>query len=392
MSTRPLTVAWFSFFPVEWLPDAPAPVRDLPRKHPTPWLRVLLDELGKQPNLRLHIIALRKHYPHHFTFTRGNAVFHLIKPPPWLRAPSLFYVDTLLIRRALRTIQPEVVHAIGTEYGASLVATRLAYPAVITVQGILTLIERSFRASPYERAAAWMERWALRRARLVTAESRFSSGWLRREFPGLDVRHVEVVTDWCFHQVPRRPQLHPRRFLFVADLGYRKGGDVALEALRLLANEMPWELVVVGMADAELLARFRAVAGPDVSKRVTFRQNLSSEQLADELSQAAVMLCPTRLDTGPTAVKSAVVAGVPVVASDVGGVPDYVVPGKNGFLFPVGDVQGCVEAIRAAMHHPLMGQGLVDADTLAAKREYLSPARMAGAFLALYRELAGRSG
>ena len=41
-------------------------------------------------------------------------------------------VDTVLIRRALRAIKPDVVHAWGTEQGAALVANRLGYPRVAT--------------------------------------------------------------------------------------------------------------------------------------------------------------------------------------------------------------------------------------------------------------------
>ncbi|HUA68267.1 MAG TPA: hypothetical protein VMA13_06940 [Candidatus Saccharimonadales bacterium] len=40
----PLTVAWISQFPVEWLPDAPESVRRLPREHPSSWQRVLLGQ------------------------------------------------------------------------------------------------------------------------------------------------------------------------------------------------------------------------------------------------------------------------------------------------------------------------------------------------------------
>jgi len=42
-----------------------------------------------------------------------------------MRAATLHWVDTLLIRRALRQIQPDLVHAWGNERGAALVATRL---------------------------------------------------------------------------------------------------------------------------------------------------------------------------------------------------------------------------------------------------------------------------
>ncbi len=55
----PLTVAWISDFPIEWLPDAPAAVSHLPRRHPAMWEMVLLGEFERNPALQLHVIALR---------------------------------------------------------------------------------------------------------------------------------------------------------------------------------------------------------------------------------------------------------------------------------------------------------------------------------------------
>jgi len=80
-----------------------------------------------------------------------------------------------------------------------------------------------------------------------------------------------------------------------------------------------------------------------------------------------------------------------VVAADIGGIPDYVVPGKNGLLFPVGDLEAFIQAVRTASMHPLFSHGAVEPETLHQEREYLSPALMAKKFLAAY-EAAVRAG
>ena len=102
------------------------------------------------------------------------------------------------------------------------------------------------------------------------------------------------------------------------------------------------------------------------------------------------MVCPTRADTGPLAVKEAVMAGVPVVASAIGGVPDYVEPGENGLLFAPGDVTQCADALRAACQHPFFGRGLVEPSVLARKREALSAARMGRSFFEAYQDVCGQ--
>jgi glycosyltransferase involved in cell wall biosynthesis len=103
-----------------------------------------------------------------------------------------------------------------------------------------------------------------------------------------------------------------------------------------------------------------------------------------------MLLFPTRADTSPNSVKEAVVAGVPVVASAVGGITDYVFSGRNGILFAPGNVEECTHAIRAACQHPQFGRGQVDAATLAQVCDYLLPRRMGEGFLKIYQALAFR--
>jgi len=125
--------------------------------------------------------------------------------------------------------------------------------------------------------------------------------------------------------------------------------------------------------------------------RIVLRQDLTPTQVAEDMANATMMLFPTRADTSPNSVKEAVVAGVPVVASGVGGVVDYVKSGHNGVIFPPGDLGQFVAAIRTAAEHPLFGQGNVEQDTLEQMRAYLSPRVMAEQFLAAYESLADKS-
>ena len=127
----------------------------------------------------------------------------------------------------------------------------------------------------------------------------------------------------------------------------------------------------------------RSVSAP-TWERVEFKHHLLPHEVAAELATPTMLLMPTRADTSPNAVKEAVVAGLPVVAASVGGIPDYVKHGKNGLLFPPGDLEAFIQAIRSACAHPLFGRGQVEPETLATERDYLSPELMAKKFLAAY--------
>ena len=66
---------------------------------------------------------------------------------------------------------------------------------------------------------------------------------------------------------------------------------------------------------------------------------LKHEEVLRYCSAADVFVCPTKADNLPYTVLEALAAGTPVVASDVGGIPEMVVSGKNGYVVRVGDVE-----------------------------------------------------
>lgn len=391
MQQKPMTVAWFSFFPVEWLPGVPEEVKRLPRLHPASWQRVLLGELEKVPGLRLHIVVLRKHFERDLIFERNGVTFHLVKTRGGLRAPSFYWLDTFLIRRVLRDVKPDVVHAWGTEQGAALVAERLGYPRVMTVQGLISWYGTVSPPSLHDRVAAFLERHTMNRVPLVTTEARFSVQYIRQHYPRPRVEQVEHAPDWVFHRVERQPQTDPVRFIFVGAMDHRKGGDLLLRALDELKDEMPFELVAVGKPREPLLRALQSVASPALWSRITFKEDLVHQEVARELRTATMMICTSRADVSPNAVKEAVVAGVPVIGSAVGGIPDYVFPGQNGLLFRPGNLAELIESIRAALKHPLFRQGRVEPETLEKTRAYLSPELMGKRFMEIY-ELAREQG
>src|SRR5213593_2483162 len=327
-----MTVAWISDYPIEWMPDPPRELRGAPRQHPATWMPVLLGELQQCSALKLHVIVLRKTAPRDFEFQRGGVVFHVIKTRAGQRAPSLFWADTVLIRRVLKRLKPDLVHAWGTERGAALVASRLEWPSVVTMQGLLSWYAELIPLNLHERFVALLELISLRRARVVTTESSFAVNYLRQRFPRLQVRQAEHAPHWLFHRLERRPQTAPVRFIAVGTVDYRKGSDLLLRALGRLVSELRFELTVVGAPNAALLAALRAELPAALWERIQFKTHLSPSQVAEELATATISVLPTRADTSPNAVKEAVVAGVPVVSTRIGGVVDYLIDRENGLL------------------------------------------------------------
>lgn len=378
--TRRLKVAWITYFPVEWLPDLPPELQTLPKLHPASWQRVLWEEFLQEEKLDLHVVVLRNHFPTSMRFRRGNTTFHCVKTLPGARAPLLFWMDTVLVARVLKEIRPDLVHAWGTEFGAAAIAGRLGYPALVTMQGILTWYGSVFPLNSHAKLARLIEPSSLRKAHVVTCESSFGMSYLAERYPHLKLLQVEHAPDPIFSKVVRRPQLEPIRILCVGAFVSWKGVYVVMEALAGLVVGLDFELIWVGSGNVELETELRQKTGEALWERVTIKHGLKASEVAEEMSKATIFLHAALADNSPNAVKEAVVAGVPVVATNTGGIPDYVFPEQNGYLFESGNAGDCREKLKQALAHPLFSRGQVEEKALGRVRDYLSARMMAEKF------------
>lgn len=130
--------------------------------------------------------------------------------------------------------------------------------------------------------------------------------------------------------------------LTVARLGPEKGHAALLAAAEQLGPSCPIRFLLVGGGElrGELEARVRAARLGD---RVTL---LGHRDDVPELLRAADLFAlPSRWEGRPLALMEAYAAGLPIVATDVGGVRDMVLPGR-GILVPADDVDALADAIR----------------------------------------------
>jgi glycosyltransferase involved in cell wall biosynthesis len=135
------------------------------------------------------------------------------------------------------------------------------------------------------------------------------------------------------------------RFLFVGRHVYQKGIDVLLEAAararREIGDRFVLELAGDGPLRSELGRKARNLALSDV---VRFLGSLTRPELVEAYGRATAFVLPSRFEGFPVAILEAWAAGLPVIATSVGGIPDLCNAG-NAVLVPPDDP----EALAAAM-------------------------------------------
>jgi glycosyltransferase involved in cell wall biosynthesis len=161
-----------------------------------------------------------------------------------------------------------------------------------------------------------------------------------------------------------------------------KGLEVFLDAAALLAPARP-ETRFALFGDGPLAPALRAHAhGLGLNGAVSFPGRVPAR---GALARLAVLVVPSYMENAPLAVLEAMTAGVPVVASRVGGVPELAPPG-TALLVPPGDPAQLAEAIGRLLDDP----GLARAQIAAARRHVEAtggaPAMVART-LALYETL-----
>jgi len=271
-------------------------------------------------------------------------------------------VTLFKLYRLMRRQKPHIVHTHTATAGLlGRLAARLAGVPVI-VHTFHGHVLRGYFGPILSEGLVWMERFLARLSdRIVTV-----SEGQRRELAGYGVAPLEKITvvplgfelESLLACESHRGEL--RRELGLADdnklvgivarLVPIKNHRLFLQAAQVVAEAVPQaRFLVVG--DGELREELEAYAcdlGLDGKILFTgWRRDLA--RLYADLDVVAL----TSINEGtPVSLIEALAAGVPVVATAVGGVPDVVVEGGTGYLVEVGDVKGMAAAIIELLRNP----------------------------------------
>lgn len=253
-------------------------------------------------------------------------------------------------RQALRSAEYDVA-LFNTQVPAAL-AGRLVHRRPYLVATDITPRQYDAMAALYNHRADrsgliaawkhWLNARLFQRAAWVLPWSRWARESLVREY-GVQPERVRVIppgidlTRWQ-PRTARTPG--PFRVLFVGGDFDRKGGPILLAALRRIKT--PVEAHIVTRSAIE------PAAGMYVYRNLT----PNASQLIELCQQADVLVFPTQAEAFGIAAVEAIACGVPVIATPVGGLPDIVQDGSNGFLVPPADPAALAARLQLLIEQP----------------------------------------
>lgn len=131
--------------------------------------------------------------------------------------------------------------------------------------------------------------------------------------------------------------------IFVGRLSVDKGCDCLLRACKILAKQgESFKLYLVGNGNRKYFLDMAIKFG--LKDRVFFTG--FQRDFASLLVKSDIFVLPSRGEGLPISILEAMAYGLPIIATKVGGIPELIDEGKNGFLIPSGDAISLADAIR----------------------------------------------
>ena len=389
MPRRPLKVAFIAHYPAcALLPREEVKPQYRNGEHPAPWVQLMADALARRDRVDVLIAVDSRAVTREHRIVRESATYLFTPKREPIRTDPFhgFRPAIARLRPHLEQFMPDLVLGFGAESGGGYIACQLPWPRVVFLQGIVEKTSSFSRRNPLRLPLVLrMERELPHRADGLIADTGFARDWAQAVNPAALVRVIPHPVNPSFLEVS--PGFGEKRILSVGSLIPVKGVDTLIRAFARVPDPTA-RLVLAG--DGPLRMELARLArGLGVLGRIHFIGFQDARGLQKEMRRASIFALASRMDTSPNALTEAHAAGLPVVATAAGGIPEMVAEGVDGHVVPVDDEAALGGHLAALLADPergrLMGQAgrtkvrsLNDAD------------RLAGEYTAFFAEILDR--
>lgn len=282
-----------------------------------------------------------------------------------------------VFRKELETFQPDVIHIWGTEYGHTLAMAKAAQMTdlldrtVVSIQGLCSIYTGHYAEGvPESVQKGYTFRDLMRQDNIRRQQGKFAMRGSMEVSALRLIRHVIGRTDWdlaCTSQFNPQAQYHfcnetlrtcfyqdrweyencIKHRIFASSCAYPvKGFHYLLKAFAEVVRVYPDATLAVtgrsflpdgfaGKLRQNSYERYLAklVKQYSLEGKIEFLGSLSAQQMKEEYRKANAFVLPSTIENSPNSLGEAMLLGVPCVASDVGGVSNLMVHGKEGYVY-----------------------------------------------------------
>lgn len=284
------------------------------------------------------------------------------------------------IEQLVRTLMPDVIHLSG--FGPTALFARHAQRT-----GAAPLLVSLHSSNTIAASEATLFAYTVQRADWMSACSQSLLDAARQSVPAITSRSSVIHNGVATPAVAPKPlPFAPPCVLCLGYLGHDKGFDVLLHAAPALLARFPTlRIVVVGDGPARAVLEQQA-RNAGIGDAVELRGAVPHDAVPDLINDATVVVVPSRRESfGLVAVEAAVLQR-PVVATNVGGLPEVVIDAETGLLIPPDDSAALGSAVARLLSDRMLAERLGAAARDRAQRLFGLTAQR-NAFEAIYARL-----
>ncbi|HZY62561.1 MAG TPA: glycosyltransferase family 4 protein [Edaphobacter sp.] len=189
-------------------------------------------------------------------------------------------------------------------------------------------------------------------------------------YNGLDLANWEFVS---------KPHHEPRKFLITTtgNIRHIKGHDIFIKAAAIVRQRFPGASFSIAgrILDHAYFAELQALIH-DLGLTDHFHFMGELMHLGEHLNTADVFVLPSRSEGFSSAIVEAMAATLPVVATDVGGNPEAVKDGVNGYVVPPEDFEALAQAIIRLLEDPAKAKKMGEAGKLIVSEKFTTEMMM----------------
>lgn len=319
--------------------------------HPAPWMTELANELSTR--VELTIANWSKKVNRIEVFDKDGIQFVFI-PGPRLRYDRLS-LCRLRIQRLHSCLKNSCltfdgVHVHGTEHQYEQVAQRLGIPFVVSIQGIINLYRPFYPFRSLEVYASWLlnsiyEHQGIKRSHHFFCRTNMDKGYVLKLNPSAKIFYNwEIIRNEFFANNFNR---NSKYLLFMGGTQHFKGFRETIRAMSILKKRgLGLKLRIIGFGEKGELERFLEAENISLSALdVEFLGYQNAQGLSNLFRDSFCMVHPSYMDNSPNSICEAQVSGLPVIASEVGGVSSLIEDGLTGLFVKRYDHLGIADQI-----------------------------------------------
>ncbi len=364
---------------------APYPVKA--GQHPAPWILMLAREVAAAGH-RLTILTPSPKVNHlqRMSNPDGYEVIVLPYQGGLMHLLSLFNTQIRAVEKYLESAPDvyDVIHVHGTElqYASSLNRIGSRIPYIISIQGIISLYKKELTQKLSKRYLYWTlnsfyEKKEIRQSRHFFCRTDWDQQFVRE-----NNQHADINVCWEI----LRPEFFEYTHSFTGNDILFMGGDNPLKALQHclkvfnnlkglnepIFSAYRTRLHIVGSVQPDSVDNI--LSGSALSNigkgDILLHGGLDAEGIRNVYKECFCLYHPSLIDNSPNSVCEAQVAGLPVIATRVGGVPSLIIDGITGLLVEKNDLDGHVQVLERLRRDRRLQQQLGNNARLTARERH----------------------